>query len=62
MYAAIQVIYCHYMLTPSMECLWYVKFWHLCLKLENKSTELKIKGQPMALRIAKCSSVQQIYV
>ena len=24
-HAAIQVVYCHYMLTPSMECLWYVK-------------------------------------
>ena len=25
MHAAIQVVYCHYMLTPFMECLWYVK-------------------------------------
>ena len=25
-HAAIQVVYSHYMLTPSMECLWYVKF------------------------------------
>ena len=23
---AIQVVYSHYVLTPSMECLWYVKF------------------------------------
>ena len=26
MRVAIQVVYCHYMLTPSVECLWYVKF------------------------------------
>ena len=25
MHAAIQVVYCHYMLTPFVECLWYVK-------------------------------------
>ena len=24
-YVAIQVVYCHYMLTPCVECLWYVK-------------------------------------
>ena len=24
-HAAVQVIYYHYMLTPFMECLWYVK-------------------------------------
>ena len=26
MHVAFQVIYCHYMLTPFVECLWYVKF------------------------------------
>ena len=25
MHVAIQVVYCHYMLTPFVECLWYVK-------------------------------------
>ena len=25
MHTAIQVVYCHYMLTPFVECLWYVK-------------------------------------
>ena len=24
MHAALQVVYCHYMLTPFMECLWYM--------------------------------------
>ena len=24
-HAAIQVVYCYYMLTPSVKCLWYVK-------------------------------------
>ena len=33
MHETIQAVYCYYMLTPSMECLWYVKFWHLCFKL-----------------------------
>ena len=26
MHAAIQVVYCHYVLTPFVECLWYIKF------------------------------------
>ena len=26
MHAAIQVVYCHYMLMSFVECLWYVKF------------------------------------
>ena len=47
----IQVVYCHYMLTPSMECLWCVKFWQLCLKEEDKLIEWKTKGQGMALRV-----------
>ena len=25
-HGAIQVVYCHYMLAPFMECFWYVKF------------------------------------
>ena len=51
MHVAIQVVYCHYILTPFMECLWYVKFWHFCLKQGDKSIERKTKGQAMALRI-----------
>ena len=50
-HAAIQVVYCHYMLTPSMECLWYVKLWHLCFKQEDQSIEWMTKGQAMALRV-----------
>ena len=38
------------MLTPSMECLWYVKFWHLCFK-QDQSIEWMTKGQAMALRV-----------
>ena len=38
-HAATQVVYCHYMLTPCVECLWYVKFWHLCLKQEDQLIE-----------------------
>ena len=49
MHAAIQVVYCHYMLISFVECLWYVKFWHLCLKQEVKSMEWMTKGQTMAL-------------
>ena len=49
MHAAIQVVYCHYMLISFVECLWYVKFWHLCLKQEEKSMEWMTKGQTMAL-------------
>ena len=26
MHVAIQVVYCHYMLTPFVEFLWYIKF------------------------------------
>ena len=48
---AIQVIYSHYMLTPSIECLRYVKFWHLCFKQEDQLIEWMTKGQAMALRI-----------
>ena len=38
-HVAIQVVYCHYMLTPCLECLRYVKFWHLCLKQEDHLIE-----------------------
>ena len=48
---AIQVVYSHYMLTPSMECLWYVKFWHLCFKQEDQLIEWITKGQAMVLRV-----------
>ena len=48
---AIQVVYSHYMLTPSMECLWYVKLWHLCFKPEDLSIEWMTKGQAMVLRV-----------
>ena len=48
MYATIQV---DYMLTPSMECLWYVKVWHLCFKQGDQSIEWITKGQAMALKI-----------
>ena len=50
-HAPIQVVYSYYMLTPSMEGLWYVKFWHLCFKLEDQLIEWMTKGQAMALRI-----------
>ena len=48
---AIQVVYSHYMLTPSIECLWYVKFWHLCFKQEDQSIQWMTKGQAMVLRV-----------
>ena len=48
---AIQVVYSHYMLMPSMECLWFVKFWYLCFKQGDQSIEWMTKGQAMALRI-----------
>ena len=38
-HTAIQIVYCHYMLTPFQEYLWCVKVWHLCLKQEDKSIE-----------------------
>ena len=50
-YAAIQVVYTHYMLAPSMECLWYVKFCYLCFKQEDQSIEWTTKGQAMVVRI-----------
>ena len=50
-HVANQVVYCHYMLTPFMECLWYVKFWHLCLKQEDKLKEWEAKGQVIVVRI-----------
>ena len=31
--------------TPSMECLWYVKFWNLCFKQEDHSIVWMTKGQ-----------------
>ena len=34
-----------------MECLWYVKLWHLCFKQEDQSIEWMTKGQAMALRV-----------
>ena len=33
-----------------MECLWYVKLWHLCFK-QDQSIEWMTKGQAMALRV-----------
>ena len=51
MHAAIQVVYSYYIVTPSMECLWYIKFWHLCFKQEDQLIEWRTKGQAMALRI-----------
>ena len=47
---AIWVFYSHYMLTPFMECLWYVKFWHLCFK-QDQLIEWMTKGQAKALSI-----------
>ena len=34
-----------------MECLWYVKLWHLCFKQEDQLIEWMTKGQAMALRV-----------
>ena len=34
-----------------MECLRYIKFWHLWLKQEDKLIEWKTKGKAKALRI-----------
>ena len=34
-----------------MECLWYVKLWHLCFKQEDQSIEWMTKGQAMALMV-----------
>ena len=46
-----------------MECLWYVKFWYLWLKQEDKSIEWKTKRQAKVLTAEdKRSSVQQIRV
>ena len=47
MYAAISKLLT---LTPFMECSYYVKFWHLWLKQEDKLIVCKTKGQVMALR------------
>ena len=44
-------IYCYYKLIPCVECLWYVKFWHLCLKQEYQLIEWISKGQTIALNI-----------
>ena len=46
-HAAIQIVYCHYMLIPFVKCLWYFKFWHLCIKQEDQSVEWTTKGQAM---------------
>ena len=51
MLGAIQIVYSHYMLTPSMECLWYFKFLKLCFKQEDQSIQWMTKGQAMAQRI-----------
>ena len=48
---AIQVVYSHYILTLSMECLWYVKFWNLSFKQEDQLIESMTKGEAMALRM-----------
>ena len=50
MHVAIQVVCSHYMLTASMEYLWYVKFWHLCFKLDQL-IKWMTKRQAMVLRI-----------
>ena len=34
-----------------MECLCYVKLWHLCFKQEDQSIEWMTKGQAMVLRV-----------
>ena len=40
-HAAIQVVYCHYVLTPFVKFLSYVKFWHLCLKARRLLNTMK---------------------
>ena len=52
MHAAIQVVHCHYMLTPCMKCLWKVKnnIDHL-FKARRKLIEQMNKGQAMVQRI-----------
>ena len=63
MHVAIQFVYCHYMLTPCVECLWYVKFWHLCLKQKSHLTDWMTRGQAMACGADdERSLVQQICV
>ena len=57
---AIQVVYFHYMLTPFVECLWYVKFdtfvW-------SKKIVNRMKDQRTSYGANdKCSSVQQVCV
>ena len=44
MHAAIQIVYCHYMLKPFVEYLWYDKFGHLSLKQEDQLKEGITKG------------------
>ena len=51
MHAAIQIVYCHYMLKPFVEYLWYDKFGHLSLKQEDQLKEGITKGQNMLLTI-----------
>ena len=45
-----RLVYSHYMLTPPMQCLQYVKFLHLCFK-QDQLIEWMTKGQAMVLRI-----------
>ena len=58
MHAGIQIVYSHYMLTSSMECLCNVKFWHLCRRsldrMNDRRTNYSTKN--------KCSLVQWISI
>ena len=48
--AAIQVVYCHYMVTLCVECLWYFEFEAL-FEAISQLIEWTTKGQAMALKI-----------
>ena len=50
MHASFRFIYCHYMITPFMECLWHIKFWHLCFK-KDQTMKWTTEGQAMVLKI-----------
>ena len=58
--AANEVVHYHYMLTPCVECLWYIKF--LTLLFEARSVD-KMKGQRTSYGAEHTHSlVQQICV
>ena len=40
-----------YMLPPFVECLWYLRFWHLCLRQEDLLIKWTTKRQTVVLRI-----------